>query len=126
MAWKKSPEELVTFLAETLKDVDCQSKQMFGYPVYFINNNMFIGAHQDDLFLRLAAEDRETAQATYEGIKPFEPMPGRIMKEYVTIPKTVYTDKQIFTELLAQSIRYVASLPPKLKENKKRRKRSNR
>jgi TfoX/Sxy family transcriptional regulator of competence genes len=124
MAWKKSPEELITFLTENLKDVDCQSKQMFGYPVYFINNNMFIGAHQEDLFLRLAAEDRETAQATYEGITPFEPMPGRIMKDYVTIPKTVYRDKQIFTELLAQSIHYVSSLPPK--EKKKRSKRSKR
>ena len=46
MAWKKSPEELVTFLAEILQDVDCQSKQMFGYPVYLINNNIFIGSHQ--------------------------------------------------------------------------------
>jgi TfoX/Sxy family transcriptional regulator of competence genes len=125
MAWKKSPEELVTFLAENLKDVACQSKQMFGYPVYFINNNMFIGAHQDDLFLRLAAEDRETARATYKGIKPFEPMPGRIMKDYVTIPEKVYTDEQIFTELLAQSIHYVSSLPPKEKK-KKRSKRSKR
>jgi hypothetical protein len=61
MAWKKSPEESLTFLSETLKDVECQSKQMFGYPVYFMNNNMFIGAHQDDLFLRLASEDREEA-----------------------------------------------------------------
>jgi TfoX/Sxy family transcriptional regulator of competence genes len=122
MAWKKSPEEALTFLSETLRDVECQSKQMFGYPVYFINNNMFIGVHQDDLFLRLASEDREEILASYEGIRPFEPMPGRIMKEYVAIPEPLYRNKEIFTELLAKSIQYVSSLPPKEKKKKTKKK----
>jgi TfoX/Sxy family transcriptional regulator of competence genes len=122
MAWKKSPEEVLTFLSETLKDVACHSKQMFGYPVYFINNTMFIGAHQNDLFLRLALEDWEEILASYEGIKPFEPMHGRVMKEYVAISEFRYRDKEIFPELLAKSIQYVSSLPPKEKKGKKPKK----
>ncbi|MDI6884990.1 MAG: TfoX/Sxy family protein [archaeon] len=115
-------EELVNFLSENLKDVECQSRKMFGYPVYFINNNMFIGVHQEDLFLRLAADDKENALTKYEGIKPFEPMPGRIMKEYVVIPPNIYTNPEIFKELLTKSIRYVSSLPPKEKKRKKKKK----
>ena len=119
MAWKKSPEELRTFLSETLKDVACQKRQMFGYPVYFINNNMFIGAHQDDIILRLAAADREAALMNYKEIKPFEPVPGRVMKEYVVLSESLYRNEEIFPELLAKSIGYVSSLPPKEKKTKK-------
>ena len=122
MAWKKAPEELVQFLAENLKDVECESRKMFGYPVYFMNNHMFIGVHQEDLFLRLAAEDKEKVQANYQGIKPFEPMPGRIMKEYVVIPAHLYTNPEIFKELLTKSIHYVSSLPPKQKKMMKKKK----
>ena len=119
MAWKKSPEELLTFLSETLKDVACQKRQMFGYPVYFINNNMFIGTHQDDLILRLAAADREAALMNYKEIKPFEPVLGRVMKEYVVLSEALYHNEEIFPELLAKSIEYVSSLPPKEKKTKK-------
>ncbi len=113
MVWKKAPDELISFLAERLRDVPCQSRTMFGYPVYFIGGNMFIGAHQDGIFLRLAAEDREESHARYREIRPFEPVPGRIMREYVILPRSLYTDSGIFTDLLTKSIRYVSSLPPK-------------
>ena len=116
MGWKKAPDKLVAFLAATLQDVACEPRKMFGYPVYFINNNMFIGAHQDDLFLRLAPEDRDEVHANYDTIKPFEPVPGRMMKEYVVIPPDLYTNPAIFQELLTKSIRYVASLPQKAKK----------
>jgi TfoX/Sxy family transcriptional regulator of competence genes len=95
---------------------------MFGNLVYFINNNMFIGPHQDDLFLRLASEDREEILASYEEIRPFEPMPGRIMKEYVAIPEPLYRNKELFTELLAKSIQYVSLLPQKEKKKKTKKK----
>lgn len=120
MAWKKAPEELIRFLAERLREVECQSRTMFGYPVYFINDNMFIGAHQDELFLRLAAKDREEAQAKYTEIRPFEPVPGRVMREYVILPRSVYTDHAIFTDLFTKSIRYVSALPPKAKRRRKK------
>jgi TfoX/Sxy family transcriptional regulator of competence genes len=116
MGWKKAPDKLVAFLAATLQDVACEPRKMFGYPVYFINNNLFIGAHQDDLFLRLATEDRDEVHAKYDTIKPFEPVPGRMMKEYVVIPPDLYTNPAIFQELLTKSIRYVASLPRKEKK----------
>ncbi len=119
--WKKAPKELIDFLAENLKDVNCESRKMFGYPVYFINNIMFIGAHQENLFLRLAPEDKGEVQANYAEIKLFEPMPGRIMKEYVVLPAHIYTNQKIFNELLTKSIHYVSSLPPKEKKARKKK-----
>ena len=73
--------------------------------MYFINSNLFIGAHQDDLFLRLAPVDREEVHANYDTIKPFEPVPGRMMKEYVVIPLDIYANPPVFQELLTKSIR---------------------
>ena len=58
MEWKKAPEELIKFLEERMKKVDCEHRTMFGYPAYFINGNMFAGAFQDILFLRLSEPDR--------------------------------------------------------------------
>ena len=40
MKWRKAPDELISFLAEITKDINCQPRKMFGYPAYFINNNM--------------------------------------------------------------------------------------
>jgi TfoX/Sxy family transcriptional regulator of competence genes len=120
MKWKKAPEELVRFLEENLRGVDCQFKKMFGYPVYFINNNMFIGAHEDNLFLRLPASERERVLSTHDETAPFEPLPGRIMKEYITIPDSVYGDPEIFSGLLDESVAYVSSLPPKVKKKRKK------
>ena len=116
MKWKKAPEELVTFLSESMTDVDCQMKKVFGYPAYFINNNMFIGAHQESLIIRLSKEDREKVMNLYDGIIPFEPMPGRGMKEYVVLPEYLYHQKDRFSEILDMSINYVTSLPPKEKK----------
>jgi len=77
--------------------------------VYFINSNLFIGAHQDDLFLRLAPVDRDEVHAKHDTIKPFEPVPGRMMREYVVIPPDLYTNPAIFQELLTKSIRILRS-----------------
>jgi hypothetical protein len=47
MKWKKVPEELIAFLAGAMKDIDCEYREMFGYPAYFPHGNKFIGAFQD-------------------------------------------------------------------------------
>jgi len=120
MQWKKPSEKAFNFLKKNLKNVDCQMKKMFGHLTYFIRNNMFIGVHEDAIFLRLSLADKEKVLAKYSIIKPFEPMPGRIMKEYVVIPEHIYNNKKIFLELLRKSIDYVSSLSSKGKRKKKR------
>lgn len=116
MKWKKAPEKLIMFLETTLKDIDCEYRKMFGYPAYFINKHMFIGAFQDDLYLRLSDLERGKITARHKDIKPFEPMPGRKMKEYLIIPADIYKNNRVFSGMLKKSVEYVSSLPPKKKK----------
>jgi TfoX/Sxy family transcriptional regulator of competence genes len=118
MKWSKPPEGLVAFLAAAMKDVDCEYRKMFGYPAYFLHGNMFIGAFQDRLFLRLSKADRERLMTLHQEVIPFEPMPGRVMQEYVVIPESLYIKKEFFEEWLGKSILYTSSLLPKKKKNR--------
>jgi len=113
MEWKKAPIELVEFITDKMKNKNCDYKKMFGYPAYFINGNMFVGVHSDKLFLRLPDEDIANLAKNCKDVAFFEPMPGRPMKGYVVLPKSMYSDDRLFGELLKKSERYVSSLPPK-------------
>jgi len=80
-----------------------REKKMFGCPVYFVNNNMFIGVFQDDIFIRLSESDREEILSTYDEATQFEPMKGRKMKEYIVLPESLYNDPEKFEEWLNRS-----------------------
>jgi len=119
MKWRKAPDELISFLAETTKNIDCQPRKMFGYPAYFIDNNMFLCAFQESLIIRLSEDDRNRVLKQYRGVTVFEPMPGRVMKEYVAIPESIYRNKEVFGKILKMSVKYVSGLPPKVKKTRR-------
>ena len=100
MEWKKAPAELVDFIMEKMKDKNCDYKKMFGYPAYFFNGNMFVGIHGDKLFLRFSDSDAAEIMKDYKDVTAFEPMPGRAMKGYVVLPKSVYSDDQAFWRMV--------------------------
>jgi TfoX/Sxy family transcriptional regulator of competence genes len=117
--FKKAPAELVEFIREKMKDVNCDYRQMFGYPAYFINGNMFAGLFGDKLLLRLSDVDFAETLKIHGEVKVFEPLPGRAMKGYVALPKSVYSDDTEFEKLLNKSVKYVSSLPQKISKAKK-------
>lgn len=119
MKWKKTPDELALFLKMSLKDTRCEARKMFGYPCYFMNGNMFAGAFGSDIFLRLSPKDIEGTLAKYPNAERFEPRPGTIMKEYVSLPEVIYKSKMTFQTLISKSAKYVRSLPPKKKKRLK-------
>jgi len=118
MKWKKSPEELVNFLDDKMNGRKAQRRKMFGFPCYFINNNMCTGTFEEGLFLRLGNEGREKAMAEHDELTFFEPR-GRKMGEYVVVPEELRDDAASFDRLLELSIEYVSSLPPKKKKGKR-------
>jgi TfoX/Sxy family transcriptional regulator of competence genes len=61
-------------------------RPMFGNLAAFVNGNMFAGLFGEDLFVRLS--DEESAKVRKAGGRNFEPMPGRAMTGYVTVPST--------------------------------------
>jgi len=118
MEWKKPDEGLVELLSKEMEGMG-EKRKMFGYPVYFINGNMFIGVHGDNLFMRLSQEDRVEISTSYPQVTPFTPREGTTMKEYVTLPEDVYNDLDVLREWRDRSFEYASNLPPKKKKQKK-------
>jgi len=116
--WKKSNEELSKFLDEKISEFDVKKKKMFGCPVYFAKDNMLAGVFENDIFIRLSEKDRNKIISQNDEIMPFEPVKGRVMKEYVVLPDSLYNDLEKFHELISSSYDYVSSLPAKQKKKK--------
>ncbi len=92
-------------------------RPMFGNLAAFVNGNMFAGLFGDDLFVRLP--DDQAAPIRKRGGRDFEPMPGRAMRGYVTIPSTWRTRPAPTKTWIAASLAFARSLPPKVAASKK-------
>ena len=111
--WRPSPLELVKFFEKALKPFsEIQTRKMFGYPVAFVKGHMFAGLHQDNMILRLSGDDR-TGFLQQDGAKIFEPMPGRLMREYVVVPASMLRSAKPLDVWLKKAWTYARSLPPK-------------
>jgi hypothetical protein len=64
--------------------------------------------------VRLADDDRATLLKE-AGTEPFEPMPGRPMKEYVALPQAWRKRRAKAEEWVARSFAWAAQLPTKKK-----------
>jgi TfoX/Sxy family transcriptional regulator of competence genes len=112
MAWRKSSPELIASFDRALPaDARVERRKMFGYPAAFVNGNMMAGLHQENVILRLAEADR--ARLAAAGGMPFEPTPGRRMREYMVLPDAMATDAKAMQVWLKQSFDFVARLPAK-------------
>jgi TfoX/Sxy family transcriptional regulator of competence genes len=118
MAWKKPSEKLSKFLEERISAFDVKKKKMFGCPIYFANDNMLTGVFENDIFIRLSEKDRNKIISENDEVMPFEPVKGRVMKEYVVLPDSLYNNPEKFHELLNSSYDHVSSLPAKKKKKK--------
>jgi len=115
MKWIKASEKIIEKFEKIIPDLQgLEKRKMFGYPVTFINGNMFIGVHGNSIILRLPDNDRKEF-LNLKSAKQFEPMPGRPMKEYVIIPEWMFEDKPILNRWIDKSFEYTSGLPFKLK-----------
>ncbi len=113
MDWEKPSPELTRILEESSAPFGIiERRKMFGCPAYYINGNMFAGVYGRQLFLRLPLEARDELRDTF-GAKPFEPIAGRPMKEYVQMPEAIWSDEAALDEWMRRSVEHMASLPAK-------------
>ena len=123
MAWEKSSENLIEAFYEALPDDErVERRKMFGYPCAFVNGNMFTGLHQKDLIVRLP-EDARAELLEVPGTSLFEPMAGRVMREYVAVPRTMHDDANALAAWVARSYAFAEALPvkvPKMRARKKK------
>lgn len=114
--WKPAPPEaVVAFEGATFGLPGAEPRKMFGYSCVFAKGNMFAGLHEAGLILRLSDEQR-TEFLRLKGAKQFEPMPGRVMREYVVVPKVLLNAPEQLRAWVEKSLAYVSSLPAKPKK----------
>jgi TfoX/Sxy family transcriptional regulator of competence genes len=114
MKMPKSPPELIDVFASVLPGPPATGRKMFGYPAGFVNGNLFMSLFGDQMILRLPDGARQEL-LKQSGAKPFEPMKGRPMKEYVSVPKSMLKDSKELDSWISRAFEYGASLKPKTK-----------
>ena len=121
MKWKAAPPELIRLFEASVQELPgAQIRKMFGYPAAFVNGTMLGGLFQDSMMLRLSPEDLVTFRSD-TGAKLFEPMPGRVMREYVVVPTAILKSRAKLRPWLAKALAYTASLPRKQSKAKRKK-----
>lgn len=92
-------------------------RPMFGNLAGFINGNMFVGLYGQQIFVRLP-EDERTRLMEQEGAALFSPMPGKPMKEYVTLPEEWRDEPGKITAWIEQSLQWAGGMPEKVPAKK--------
>jgi TfoX/Sxy family transcriptional regulator of competence genes len=116
----KPDEEAKAHFHEVVPDHPAvRIRPMFGNLAAFVNGNMFTGLFGTDVFVRLGEEDR--AELLEAGGGPFEPMAGRPMREYVTLPAEWRQEPARVREWVARSLAWAEELPPKAPKERKPR-----
>jgi len=109
--WGPAPERWVSAFAAASKGLG-EPRKMFGYPAAFVSGNMFAGLHEAGLVMRLPQKQRGEFLAL-DGARQFEPMPGRVMREYVVAPDALADEPGTVRSWLTKAFRYASSLPAK-------------
>lgn len=80
---KPTAQTVAYYDAAVPEDPRARKGQMFGHPCAFVNGNMFFGTFHQTVVARVGPE---RAAALAKGkLRLFEPMPGRVWKEYVQV-----------------------------------------
>lgn len=111
-AFPKASAEKAALLDELASGFDAQKRKMFGAPVYFVAGNMWAGVFGDGIFLRLPEQDR-TILAEEGRARPFVPMEGRSMKEYVELGDAILEDRKAAMTLFETGFAYCLGLKKK-------------
>ncbi len=111
-SFTKSPPELVErFLAVMAEYPDAQQKPMFGFPAAFVGGNLATSLFRDRWVVRLPDAEIDAAKAG--GAGSFEPVTGKPMKAFVTIPAADVTDDAAIRGWVERGLALAASMPAK-------------
>jgi TfoX/Sxy family transcriptional regulator of competence genes len=109
MAQKSPPEVIALFESLHPAGDDVERREMFGSPGYFVNGNMAVGLHEENFVLRLPEAERGRF-VKLTGGRPFEPSPGRVMREYVVTSKALRQTPQALAKWVDMAVAYARSV----------------
>ena len=114
-----APLELIERFGTVLdRFPDLQQRKMFGYPAAFMAaGHMVTGLHGANWIVRLSEPDQEELRGV--GGVDFEPMPGRPMKGFVSLPTEIVDDDRTLSAWIGRAQDHAASLPPKKPRRRK-------
>jgi TfoX/Sxy family transcriptional regulator of competence genes len=111
--WQPASDEIKRQFEEAILPLPgAEVRKMFGYPAAFYNGQMFACVFGEQMIVRLPQAEKAELLAR-PGAALFEPMPGRVMREYVVLPPAAIADASALDEWLDRALAYVAALPPK-------------
>ncbi|HEY3495695.1 MAG TPA: TfoX/Sxy family protein [Polyangiaceae bacterium] len=111
MKWKRPTPETLAHFERIAPGAPLETRSLFGMPCRFLNGHMLVGVFQNSIMLRLSEEDRKLC--ILAGARPFQPM-GREMSGYVELSPDTF-DTPTLKQWIARGMRFIGSLPPKLK-----------
>jgi len=112
-AFRQSPPALVEQFRKTMASYpEAQVRMVFGCPCAFIRGNMITGLFGDEWFIRLSPEQRP-GLLRLKGAHPFEPMPGRPLREQVVLPASIVGSPAKLQATIEKAVLHGRSLPPK-------------
>jgi TfoX/Sxy family transcriptional regulator of competence genes len=120
---KSDPQIAALFEKLLPADGRIMIRPMFGHKAAFVSGQMFTGTFGKCIFVRLDEPSR-VELLTVAGAKPFEPMEGRPMKEYVQLPESFLNEPPRAKAWLERALHWTSTLPAKT--SKKRGVRSGR
>lgn len=109
---RADPAAVARFERLCPEDPSVVRRKMFGQAAAFAQGQMFLGVFGAEVFVRLAEPDRPAALAL-PGARPFAPMAGRPMREYVVLPPAILDDPARGAEWVRRALDYARSLGPK-------------
>ena len=108
---RPSTEAKAAFQALVPDDPAVATRPMFGNIAAFVNGNLFAGLFGEDLFVRLPDDEQELV--IKRGGSEFQPMPGRAMKGYVTVPPRWRQEPDSATVWITRALEWSRLLPAK-------------
>ncbi len=111
------------FLSLVPDDPRVTTRPMFGNMAAFVNGNMFFCLLGESVAVRLSDSERETLLEE-DGAALFEPISGRPMREYVTIPDEWRDTPARTEEWIQRSLTWAATLPERKPKARKRARKS--
>jgi TfoX/Sxy family transcriptional regulator of competence genes len=98
------------FVALLPKAPGVTMRPMFGNYAGFVNGNMFLCLFGSQVAVRLDEAGRDELLSA-AGSEPFEPVPGRPMREYVVLPAGWRDTAELADEWVGRSLEYAAGMP---------------
>jgi len=116
MKWQKASEKMKGLVADAVSGVECEPRMMFGYPVFFVNRNMFAGLFGNSVFIRHSDKIRTFLEKKRVKLNLLTPMPGRPMKDYAILPAGLAGKRADLRKVIRMSAEHTRTLPPKEKK----------